>query len=71
MGSMDETKKMYFLVTDFKNNKLIDTLYFPYIPPLSFGKHYNIKKYDSVNGKQFSTYGGYTLENFNLSKWAR
>ncbi len=67
MTTMNNDRKMYFLVTDFKSGSVVDTLYFPYIPPFHFGKTFNIKTYDSVNGKQFSSYGGYNLEIFSFS----
>ena len=59
-SKLTSDKSMYFSITD-KKGAVIDMLYFPYVPPLSFGKMYNIKTYDSVNGKQFSSYAGYGL----------
>lgn len=67
MANVETDRKMYFTVTDIKTGSVVDTLYFPYVPPFHFGKSYNIKTYDSVNGKQFSSYAGYDLEGFGFS----
>lgn len=40
---------------------------FPYVPPLTISKGYDIKTFDSVNGKEFTSYAGSKLEEISFT----